>query len=36
MKAGNGNQLMLPPTDPGQGGYVKLLGIALEQTHNQN
>ena len=35
MKEGNGNQLMLPPTEHGQGGYAVRFDIALEQPHNQ-
>ena len=36
MKEGNGNQLMLPSTEHGQGGYAGTFDIALERTHNQN
>jgi protocatechuate 3,4-dioxygenase beta subunit len=31
-----GDQLMLPLTGDGQGGYVGTFDIALEKTHNQN
>ena len=32
MKEGYGNQLMLPPTEYGQGSYAGTFDIALEQT----